>query len=328
MSQRLSVLLAIAVALLLARPAGAIGFGTPAPEPLHDGPDLIASQADCLQDRGFTFSLIDLLPNDALEIWASAGDDCSLSASRTGSGGCTSIADLIIVTGTTTEVTLSADAISSAVPDIEACVDPGSTNVVRQMVVFFMVNPVGDVPTDNYIAMDVALDFIGPSAPTLDDLAPASPTSAAASWSPGMGESNVRYTGYCAEADAASSNGGDSESGSCSAASLVPGQFATGTPCLPAVDGTTGEVQLPDTGTLYAVGIAATDAVGNLGLLSNLRCVDPSAADDAGTTSDGGCGCAVRGRPSPAEEPLLAFAATLLGAVTRRRRRARRRRRR
>ena len=88
---------------------------------------------------------------------------------------------------------------------------------------------------------------------------------------------------------------------------------------MPEVDGTQGAVELPGSAPLYAVGIVATDAIGNVGELSNVRCVAGTPGPEGDPSAESGCACTTPGAPSPTGcPPLLATSAALLYLARRR----------
>ena len=268
-------LLALGLVLLSGK-AEAIMFGTEQPTKLHDNVmDLIASSADCNADASFTYSLIDVMSGDGLEVWGSLGADCSLQTEREGANAtCVQLGNAQSITNTSTSSTVAVKDLASVVDSIDGCTDSsGGSNTVHNITVHFLVNPSGDVA--EFVTDAIQLDFVGPGEPTVNTVGPSAADALAVSWSAPEGESNIDYSIYCATATGGSEAGGNSDDMTCAAGDLVPGELPTGNACSDIISGTNGTASGLQEGTLYAIGVAGVDNIDNPGFLSNLRCATP-----------------------------------------------------
>lgn len=262
--------------VLVSGEAQAIMFGMEQPTKLHDNVNgLIASSADCNAMASFTYSLIDVMSGDSLQVWGSLGADCSLQTEREGANAtCVQLGSAQSITNTTTSSTVRVQDLATVVDAIDGCTDTsGGSNTVHSITVHFLVNPSGDVA--EFVTDVIDLDFIGPGEPTLNDVGPAAADALTVSWSSPEGESNIDYSIYCATATAGSEAGGNSDDMTCAAADLTPGELPAGNACSDIISGTSGQATGLQEGTLYAIGVAGVDNIDNPGFLSNLRCASP-----------------------------------------------------
>lgn len=137
--------------------------------------------------------------------------------------------------------------------------------------------------------------------------------------------------GTAGATDAGSKTDSGSDAGpDCLGSPLVPGKLPDETYYCGSGTGntaTSGAVKGLENGTTYAVGVALTDTVNNIGLLSVAECGTPKQVNgffdqyrNAGGQAGGGF-CAIARKPAPGAG--LAFALALVATMLRRRRRAR-----
>ena len=251
-------------------------FGMEQPTRLHDNVnDLIASSTDCDADASFTYSLVDVMSGQSLQVWGSLGADCSLQTEREGANAtCVQLGGAQAITNTTASSTVRVQDLGTVVEAIDGCSDSsGGSSIVHSVTVHFLINPSGDV--SDFVTDVIQLDFIGPGEPTLNSVGPSAADALAVSWSPPEGESNIDYSIYCATATTGSEAGGTSGDMTCAASDLTPGELPTGGACSDIISGTNGTATGLQEGTLYAIGVAGVDNIDNAGFLSNLRCATP-----------------------------------------------------
>ena len=311
--------------LLLSGQAQAIMFGTEQPTKLHDNVDgLIASSADCNADERFTYSLVDVMSGQSLQVWGSLGADCSLQTEREGaSATCVQLGSTQSITNTTASVTVTVKDLATTVSAIDGCTDSSAGNTIHDVSVYFLIDPSGDV--SEFVSDVIKLDFIGPGPPTLNSVGPAAADALTVSWSPPEGESNIDYSIYCATATAGSEAGGTSDDMTCAAADLTPGELPTGNTCSDVISGTNGQATGLQEGTLYAIGVAGADNIDNPGFLSNLRCATPEpVVGFYDTIGDVDGLCTISTAPSTQTRwGWILVGLTVLGSTVARRRRAR-----
>ena len=258
---------------------------------------------DCLDEEltyTFSISISGFLSTDIFEVWVGDGSTCATNAERFPASGTTPRCYKVTpISGGGTPVTnyppivLSGSDVARAVHTIDDATCEDSTASQHSASINFMLirTAGGDaIAADTYDQTDkFNVDVAGPAAPGSITAAPGETSVVVSFDSTGATTDIVKYYAYCAVADGSGGGAGGGGGGgaggggaaTCTASGLVPGEIPSVAPC--------GEVTAPagqvtatglENGASYAVGIAAVDAVGNPGTLSELACATPSPVDD------------------------------------------------
>jgi hypothetical protein len=99
---------------------------------------------------------------------------------------------------------------------------------------------------------------------------------------------------------------------------FAAGELPSAPPCQETSAASQTTVALSSEFSLWALGIAARDELGNLGPLSNLKCVDLGV--EATQDEESGCGCRFVGLATPGSEGALGWLAAAAWLLVRRRR--------
>lgn len=141
----------------------------------QQGFEFFISRSDCESSETFSFPfrITDTSGIDQIEVWVTegSGTDCTLAASRDGTGDGT---DCIQITSGTTDVDdmgtieIPAADIANALTSIDNCIDTYTGDAAHDVTIFFLAisGPVEDVPDENSATFETSVDLVGPSPPS------------------------------------------------------------------------------------------------------------------------------------------------------------------
>jgi hypothetical protein len=251
----------------------------------------------------FSISISGFLSTDIFEVWVGDGSTCVTNAERFPASGTTPRCFKVTpISGGGTPITnyppivLSGSDVARALHTIDdaTCIDSTASQHSASINFMLIRTAGGDaLASDTYDQTDnFNVDVAGPAAPGSVTASPGETSVVVSFDTTGATTDIVKYYAYCAVADGGSggaggtggaggAGGSSGADGTCAASGLVPGEIPSVAPC--------GEVTAPagqvtatglENGASYAVGIAAVDAVGNPGVLSELVCATPSPVED------------------------------------------------
>lgn len=279
---------------------------------------------DCLQNVPLTWRLSGTAEN-GLEIWASESIDCSQSLARETGRGCTRLTPSFPSRGV---VTITAQQIAAALPDVNGCIDVSSSSAPHHVKLFFMSFNGSDPATNCVLWTRTEVDLLGPHPPSGSDL------------SLGIGDTmlfvnlprspNADTAGYYIFCDP-NPTGGSTDAG---IGGLDPIHPSPDSPQMcqgPIARSESSSVisGLVD-GQSYVLAVAGYDELNNIGPLSALQSATPEPTDtffnvycaDHGPGCHGCTRCHVGTEPAPTW-PTLAGVALLGVGILGRRSRAR-----
>jgi hypothetical protein len=282
---------------------------------------VVFSAADCRADTAANYIISGVEVGDNAEFWVTDDADCRVGTNRSGAAAlCFQVPEFTMdFNEVSAPFDLTAGPLSRAgLGELSDCADASSADA-RPIVIYVLVNRVGaeDVDEANSATIDnVELDFNGPDAPTLNSLSPIDDRSLLAQFTSASssGPETQGFELYCATPGGGAGGAG---SEACSSP-LDPGQIPDPQHlCGKSVGAALTQLatdNVLEPGRQIAVGVAATDRVGNPGPLSNVLCEIP--VDVAGgERGDGSCNCTSIGTsPSPPAGALaLCVAVACLG---------------
>ena len=275
---------------------------TPSETPPSVQPDTIR-QSDCaLVSLELTATGLD--SNETASVWVSESADCATATARE-NGECFDTG--IAFTGTTGQDVTASLAISNlveALPEVEGCRDALGEDDGRPFQIYLLVDVTG-ADTDNFAVVDRyrRLDLVGP------------PPARVASAAPIEDGLVLSFDGMLEEGTAGIRIFAEPASVDCRSPHLTAGEVPP-TALAVAQRTTTDLADLNvglEAGVRHAAATASTDALGNLGPLSEPICATP--LEFAALESTGGCAV---GGGDGSEVGWLALAALLVGVQRRR----------
>lgn len=321
----------------------------------NEGP-FDVSRADCEGSDAFTFPLTVTADASAvIEVWIGEGSaDCKTIDARQTNPICTKITSkpASSIVNNVLSFSISSKSIAGSLESVQGCTDSTVTTTARKVSLFFLVitDPSADA-TDATTWTKTAVDLLGPTAPT-EVTAASAENAISLSWKANPSDDVHGYAFFCEASGsgtggAAASGGGGtggaggdangsggSSSGTtnadCPSTRLAAGKIPPSTLLCGSVGkSNSGLAENLDNGTSYAVGVAATDLVGNTGDLSDIRCATPAPVDDffelyrayGGQAGGDYCNCVAAGADRRSAGPYAGAPLAALGLLALRRRR-------
>lgn len=245
---------------------------------------LAVSRQDCEENVTYSFTVtMKSFSGLNYEVWVGAGsEDCSVEGTRVTTPTCWMVHEQAANKETTT-IEIPAQALLGISPAksidgaLASCTPTDESNTERQkMTMYFLLIATGseEKANDTY---ELEYDLLGPPPPT-EISAGVGEQQIPLSWKvDGANTDTSAYRFYCTP------NSSDNDK-LCRSSSLVPAELPSEEDYCGRVDGSTASSGIArsgiQNGQSYTVAVAAEDALGNVGVLSDLDCVTPAEVSD------------------------------------------------